>query len=187
MLGSVRATISSMTPTKDHLLECGWAVLALPYFSEVLTHGKDPCLLLHREGILLPLKRGEPVSPQTVSRLSRNLDEAVRQFHQAPLQDEWAYPFLDGVSLRMRRPSGRQRVQMLWPTGCGATAPDNCWALCAVRGSARAPGKVYSKTPRTERREVAADRHRRLSRAGGRDRDRLSAGVASALLGAQDA
>src|SRR6516165_3993206 len=102
-----------MTPTKDHLLECGWAVLALPYFSEVLTHGKDPCLLLHREGILLPLKRGEPVSPQTVSRLSRNLDEAVRQFHQAPLQDEWAYPFLDGVSLRMRRPSGRQRVHML--------------------------------------------------------------------------
>jgi transposase-like protein len=45
--------------------------------------------------------------------LSRDFYEAVRQFHQAPLQDEWAYPFLDGVSLRMRRPSGRQRVQML--------------------------------------------------------------------------
>jgi transposase-like protein len=37
----------------------------------------------------------------------------VRQFHQAPLADEWAYLFLDGVSLRVRRPSGRQRVQML--------------------------------------------------------------------------
>jgi len=56
---------------------------------------------------------GEPVSAQSVSRLTRDLDQAVRQFHQAPLRDEWAYLFLDGVSLRVRRPSGRQRVQML--------------------------------------------------------------------------
>jgi putative transposase len=53
------------------------------------------------------------VSAQTVSQLTRDLDQAVRQFHQAPLEDEWAYLFLDGVSLRVRRPSGRQRVQML--------------------------------------------------------------------------
>jgi len=64
-------------------------------------------------GRLVAILTGEPVSPQTVSRLSRDLDEAVRQFHQARLQDEWAYLFLDGVSLRMRRPSGRQRVHML--------------------------------------------------------------------------
>jgi putative transposase len=56
---------------------------------------------------------GEVVSAQTVSRLIRDLDEAVRQFHQAPLHDEWAYLFLDGVSLRVRRPTGRKRVQML--------------------------------------------------------------------------
>ena len=56
---------------------------------------------------------GEVVSAQTVSRLIRDLDEAVSQFHRAPLADEWAYLFLDGVSLRVRRPSGRQRVQML--------------------------------------------------------------------------
>ena len=56
---------------------------------------------------------GEGVSAQTVSRLIRDLDEAVRQFHQAPLSDEWAYLFLDGVSLRVRRPAGRKRVQML--------------------------------------------------------------------------
>ena len=56
---------------------------------------------------------GETVSAQTVSRLTRDLDQAVAQFHLAPLQDEWAYLFLDGVSLRVRRPSGRQRVQML--------------------------------------------------------------------------
>ena len=64
-------------------------------------------------GRVVAIVSGEVVSPQTVSRLTRDLDEAVQQFHQAPLADEWAYLFLDGVSLRVRRPSGRQRVQML--------------------------------------------------------------------------
>ena len=54
-----------------------------------------------------------PVSAQTVSQLTRSLDRVVKAFHQARLKDEWAYLFLDGVSLRVRRPSGRKRVQML--------------------------------------------------------------------------
>jgi len=56
---------------------------------------------------------GEPVSAQTVSKLTRELDKAVDQFHHAPLKDEWAYLFLDGVSLRMRRAGSRKRVHML--------------------------------------------------------------------------
>ncbi|MGA7850109.1 MAG: transposase, partial [Terriglobales bacterium] len=60
---------------------------------------------------------GEVVSAQTVSQtvsqLTRDLDHAVRQFHQARLSDDNAYLFLDGVSLRVRRPAGRQRVQRL--------------------------------------------------------------------------
>lgn len=56
---------------------------------------------------------GEVVSAQTVSRLIRDLDESVNEFHRAPLADEWVYLFLDGVSLRVRRPTGRKRVQML--------------------------------------------------------------------------
>jgi len=39
---------------------------------------------------------GEVVSAQTVSRLIRDLDEAVQEFHRAPLADEWAYLFLEG-------------------------------------------------------------------------------------------
>ncbi len=54
-----------------------------------------------------------PLSAQTVSKLTRELDAAVRKFHQARLKDEWVYLFLDGVSLRVRRPAGRKRVQML--------------------------------------------------------------------------
>ena len=53
------------------------------------------------------------MSAQTVSKLSRDLDEAVRQFHQAKLSDDYVYLFLDGVSLRVRRPTGRKQVQML--------------------------------------------------------------------------
>jgi transposase-like protein len=51
---------------------------------------------------------GETVSAQTVSKLTRDLDEAVRQFHQARLSDDYVYLFLDGVSLHVRRPSGAQ-------------------------------------------------------------------------------
>jgi transposase-like protein len=53
------------------------------------------------------------VSTQTASKLTRDLDEAVRRFHQARLSDDYANLFLDGVSLRVRRPTGRKQVQML--------------------------------------------------------------------------
>jgi hypothetical protein len=53
---------------------------------------------------------GEVVSTQTVSKLTRDSDEAVRQFHQARLSDDYAYLFLDGVSLRVRGAAGRKRV-----------------------------------------------------------------------------
>ncbi|HEX5544168.1 MAG TPA: transposase [Nitrospira sp.] len=48
----------------------------------------------------------ESVSAQTVSHLTRTLDQAVAQFHQAPLMDDWRYLFLDGAGLRVRRPGG---------------------------------------------------------------------------------
>jgi putative transposase len=64
-------------------------------------------------GRVVGIVTGESVSAQTVSQFSRSLDRLVKKFQQAPLKDEWAYLFLDGVSLRVRRPSGRQRVQML--------------------------------------------------------------------------
>jgi len=64
---------------------------------------------------------GETVSAQTVSKLTRDLDEAVRRFHQARLDDDYVYLFLDGVSLRVRRPTGRKRVQMLVAFGIRQT------------------------------------------------------------------
>jgi len=64
-------------------------------------------------GRVVGIVTGEVVSAQTVSKVSRSLDRLVKAFQRARLKDEWAYLFLDGVSLRVRRPSGRQAVQML--------------------------------------------------------------------------
>src|SRR3970040_1281675 len=64
-------------------------------------------------GRVIAIVTGEAVSAQTVSTITKSLDRLVRRFHEAALKDEWAYLFLDGVSLRVRRPAGRQRVQML--------------------------------------------------------------------------
>lgn len=84
-------------------------------------------------GRVVAILTGEAVSAQTVSQLTRDLDQAVRQFHQAPLEDEWAYLFLDGVSLRVRRPTGRKRVQMLVAYG---VRPDGRRQLLAFLRSA---------------------------------------------------
>ena len=81
---------------------------------------------------------GEIVSAQTVSKLTRCLDEAVRQFHQARLQDDWVYLFLDGVSLRVRRPSGRKRVQMLVAYGIQANGERQLLAFLRTRGESQA-------------------------------------------------
>ncbi len=111
-------------------------------------------------------------------------------FHQAPLEDEWAYLFLDGVSLRVRRPSGRKRVQMLVAYGVKQRWPSAIAGLSAQPG--REPSRLgrFSQPPLRARpagQASAADRHRRLPRTGGGDSDGLPAGEASALLGAQNA
>jgi putative transposase len=81
---------------------------------------------------------GEVVSAQTVSRLIRDLDEAVSEFHRAPLADEWAYLFLDGVSLRVRRPSGRKRVQMLVAYGVRRDGQRQLLAFLRSQGESQA-------------------------------------------------
>ena len=81
---------------------------------------------------------GETVSPQTVSNLTRDLDEAVRQFHQARLNDDYAYLFLDGVSLRMRRPAGRKRAHMLVAYGVRRDGTRHLLAFLRSQGESQA-------------------------------------------------
>src|SRR5437660_1598270 len=79
-----------------------------------------------------------PLSAQTVSRLSRSLDSMVAAFHQCRLNDEWAYLFLDGVSLRVRRPVGRKRVQMLVAYGVRRDGSRQLLAFLRSQGESQA-------------------------------------------------
>jgi transposase-like protein len=81
---------------------------------------------------------GEVVSPQTVSKLTRDLDEAVKQFHQARLSDDYGYLFLDGVSLRVRRPAGRKRVHMLVAYGVRRDGTRHLLAFLRSQGESQA-------------------------------------------------
>jgi putative transposase len=64
-------------------------------------------------GRVVAVLTGEQVSAQTVSRLTRVLDQAVKEYHERPLGDDWAYLVLDGVWLKVRRAFGPQRVLLL--------------------------------------------------------------------------
>jgi len=80
---------------------------------------------------------GETVSAQTVSNLTRDLDHAVKEFHQARLKDEWAYLFLDGVNLKVRRPAGRQCVQMLVAYGVRLDGTRQLLGFLRTRGESQ--------------------------------------------------
>src|SRR5215468_1882955 len=81
---------------------------------------------------------GETVSAQTVSKLTRDLDEAVRQFHQVQLSDDYVYVFLDGGSLRVRRPTGRKQVQMLVAYGIRQDGSRHLLAFLRSQGEGQA-------------------------------------------------
>lgn len=85
---------------------------------------------------------GEQVSAQTVSNLTRDLDGAVRDFHHAALKDEWAYLFLDGVALKVRRPAGRQHVQMLVAYGVRQDSSRQLLAFLRTKGESQAHGEA---------------------------------------------
>jgi putative transposase len=89
-------------------------------------------------GRVVGILTGEVVSAQTVSKVTRSLDRMVKAFQQARLKDEWVYLFLDGVSLRVRRPAGRQRVQMLVAYGVRADGSRQLLGFLRSRGESQA-------------------------------------------------
>jgi transposase-like protein len=87
---------------------------------------------------------GETVSPSTVSSITKSLDRVVREFHEAQLSDDYAYLFLDGVSLRMRRPAGRKRVHMLVAYGVRQDGTRHLLAFLRSRGESQAYSKIFT-------------------------------------------
>ena len=89
---------------------------------------------------------GEVVSAQTLSNLTRDLDHAVREFHRAALEDEWAYLFLDGVRLKVRRPAGRPSVQMLVADGVRQDGTRQLLGFLRTKGESPAHWRHCSMT-----------------------------------------
>jgi putative transposase len=89
-------------------------------------------------GQVVALLTDEPVSAQTVSRLTRVLDRQVKKFHQARLQDDWAYLLLDGVWMKVRRAFGPQRVLLLVAYGVRANGQRQLLAFVRARAESQA-------------------------------------------------
>jgi putative transposase len=56
---------------------------------------------------------GECYSAQTISNITRQLNQAVEQFHQRTLRDDYVYLFLDGVVLKVRDLAAKVRRRMV--------------------------------------------------------------------------
>jgi transposase-like protein len=67
------------------------------------------------------------------------------------LKDEWAYLFLDGVALKVRRPAGRQHVQMLVAYGVRQNGTRQLLAFLRTKGESQADWEALLKA------SIAAD------------------------------
>ena len=92
-------------------------------------------------GRVVALITNEPVSAQTVSQLTRDLDGQVQQFHTARLRDEWAYLFLDGVWLKVRRAAGTKKVLLLVAYGVRSDGSRQLLAFMRAKGESQNRGK----------------------------------------------
>ena len=89
-------------------------------------------------GRVVALVTGEPISAQTVSRLTRLLDGQVCAFQHAELGDDWAYLLLDGVWVKVRRSFGPQRVLLLVAYGIRADGERRLLGFVRARGESQA-------------------------------------------------
>ncbi len=87
---------------------------------------------------------GESYSPQTVSRIARGLDQAVKAFHQRRLRNEYIYVFLDGVVLKVRDVRGKvRRRTVLVAYGITAQGRREVIAYQLARGESEASWTAF--------------------------------------------
>lgn len=70
-----------------------------------------------RVGEVLAPVLGQTPSPQTVSRVARELDGEVRRFHNRLLSDHYCYLLLDGITLRVKGAPGVKKRLVLCAYG----------------------------------------------------------------------
>ena len=142
-LGSIRIRVRrtrkrSFLPRGIRMLE-----RRAPEVAEMIRQAFLRGLSTRAVGRVVALLTEEPVSAQTVSRLTRVLDQQVEQFHGAPLADEWAYLLLDGVWLKVRRAFGPQRVLLLVAYGVRADGSRQLLAFTRARAESQASWEAF--------------------------------------------
>jgi putative transposase len=137
-LGSIRLRIRRTR--KRSFLPRGIARLQrrAPEVSEIIRQAFLRGISTRDVGRVVALLTDEPVSAQTVSRLTRSLDQQVQKFHHAPIADDWAYLLLDGVWMKVRRPFGPQRVLLLVAYGVRANGQRQLLAFTRARAESQA-------------------------------------------------
>lgn len=129
-----------------------------------------------------PVKGPNRVAVDAGSRLGRG---AVSP---GPLADDWRYLFLDGVSLRVRRPSGRKQVQLLVAYGVRVDGTRQLLWFTRSSGESQAAWEslLMDQYRRgLEGRLAPVGRDRWLCQVGGGAPDRLSPRGPSMVLGPQ--
>jgi transposase-like protein len=86
---------------------------------------------------LLPIL-GEPISPTTVSRIAKQLDDAVEAYHRRPLKDHYQVLILDGVVLKRKTGIGAQKRIILVALGIRSDGRKEIIDFQQARGESQA-------------------------------------------------
>jgi len=85
---------------------------------------------------LLPLL-GESVSPQTVSRVAKQLDDVVDSYHRRPLSDSYEVLILDGVVIKRKSGVGARKRTVLVAMGIRSDGRKEVIDFCQVQGESQ--------------------------------------------------
>lgn len=93
---------------------------------------------IRQVGPLTALLLEEAVSASTVSRVTQSLDAEVRRFHAQPLQDRYDYLLLDGMTLKVKTPTGCRKRLVLCAYGLTAQGQRKLLSFRQVRAESEA-------------------------------------------------
>ncbi len=86
---------------------------------------------------------GVRISAQTVSRITRSLDEEVRRYQRRPLEDNYLYLLLDGIVLRVKGATGVKKRLVLCAYGVTAAGRREMVAFRQGRSESEAQWEAF--------------------------------------------
>ena len=86
---------------------------------------------------------GEVISPSTVSRIAKQLDGAVRAYHERPLADRYRFLFFDGVVLKHKSGAGAKKRVVLVALGITADGRKEVIDFYMAQGESQAAWEAF--------------------------------------------